>query len=218
MLHLGKKQLSAHLHGVGRPPMTITSHFRRAADHNPVTYSAASSAVSWTTPSANTTWTSHQKNLPTVSQLGQRYPTKASVPQTAKRSASTTISTEPLSSVPIPTVDEPIFAHSAAPNLTTHFHGPVAHAPYGPLATLIEPPFSESAASSRFLFYRDFSVLLHIEKLLLLQIRTLWSLSTIFILELFIHTIQMLLTILFPSMDCLLFIPFLLQTLEMASL
>ena len=137
--------------------MTITSHFRRAADHNPVTRSAASSVVSWTTPSANTTRTSHQQNLPTVGQLGQRYPTKASAPQTAKRSASTTISAEPLSSVPIPTVDEPIFAHSAAPNLTTHFHGPVAHAPYGPLATLIEPPFSESAAFSHFLSYRDFS-------------------------------------------------------------
>ena len=69
-----------------------------------------------------------------------------------------------------------------------------------------------------FFFIVIFPVPLHIEKLLLLQIRTLWSLSTIFILELFIHTIQMLLTILFPSMDCLLFIPFLLQTLEMASL
>lgn len=63
-----------------------------------------------------------------------------------------------------------------------------------------------------------FPVPLHIENLLLLQIRTLWSLSMIFILELFIHTIQMLSIILFPSMDCLLFIPFLLQTLEMASL
>src|SRR5271168_2069141 len=148
----------AHLLVVGRVPEIATCHFRRAADN--VTRSAASFAVNWSTPSANTTVTEapQQQNSPMANQPGRKYPTAvtASLLQTGRRSVSITTSADPLLSAPMPTELELTSVPSAAPSPTTHLHGFVESS----LSLLAQPKGISSLPSpifSKILHYRDFS-------------------------------------------------------------
>lgn len=145
---------------VGVSPATTTSHFYQAADPVRVTRSAASFAVTWATPSTDTTTMAVlRQNSATASQPGQRLPTAAFPPLTVKKSVSTTTLPDPMPTVPMPRALEPISALTAVPNPIMPSLGSVELDPCRRSFRLpaAEPDIFLSSTASQFLPYRDFS-------------------------------------------------------------
>ena len=152
--HLARTGFFANLPEVVSPLVKTISRFCKAADS--VTRSAASSAVSWDTPSVNITpMETQQRSSLMAGQPGQRSLMAPSVQQMAKNFVLTTTSVEVMPSVFTPMVFEHISAHTVALSPTTRSPGSA-----GRILDNRPMPNEDSSHSlsiSKFLPYRDFS-------------------------------------------------------------